>query len=340
MQDAVNYIKEQLGGKPLPRVGVICGSGLSGLSKCLDDQLVVHYKDIPGFPQTTVAGHSGELVFGHIEKTTVVCMKGRFHSYEGHDMKTVTMPVKLFRALGVEIVVVTNAAGGLSPKFEVGDLMIITDHIGMPLLAGKHPLVGPNDDQFGGPRFPPLSDAYDPSLRQLVIETAKDQDIQFLQPSGTYCMVSGPSYETCAEAQMLLRSGADCVGMSTVPEVVVARHSGMAVLGLSLITNKVRLPGDTGEPASHEEVLETVQERSTQIEKLVRTVIGKLDKDQWETIAPQLAARSTDTVGENTSSTATLKERVMSLNLSQITPLEALNKLAELQQFASSSPSS
>lgn len=336
-----------------PRVGVICGSGLSGLVDALDSRLVVNYADIPHFPQTTIAGHTGELVFGKVDAVEVVLMRGRFHSYEGHDMQTVTMPVKLMRALGVEIIIVTNAAGGVNRGFKVGDLMIISDHIGFPLLAGKHPLVGLNDDAFGGPRFPPMSDAYDEVLQQLVYDTALSQGLgDFVQRRGTYTMVSGPTYETGAEIGCLLKLGTDSVGMSTVPEVCVARHSGMRVIGLSLITNSARLPGDEGPVASHGEVLETVELRGAQIQALVKEVIAKLEPATLAKLEPALAAaaaatpataalvaaaKAKTTAGAAASASAQdLKKRLAALDVSSMTPVQALVELHALSTLASS----
>lgn len=335
LQEAVAFLKGKTSDKATPTVGVICGSGLSGLSKCLTDGLTINYDEIPGFPRTTIEGHKGELVFGIVENVSVVLMRGRFHSYEGHSMQKATAPVKIMRGLGVEILIVTNAAGGINRNFNVGDLMIIDDHIGFPLLAGKHPLVGLNDDFFGGPRFLPTSDAYDAALRQLVYETAQPLTIgNFLRRTGTYAMVSGPSYETAGESRMLMRMGADAVGMSTVPEVVVARHCGMKVLGLSLITNAVILPGDVGAAASHDEVLETVELRSEQIQELVRKVIAKLDKATYAKIEERLVAAAESHAITEAKKEQPLHERIASLDVSSMTPLEALQELAALQKLA------
>lgn len=340
LQDAAEFLKGRVGDIK-PTVGVICGSGLSGLVNALDDKLVVDYSEIPHFPQTTIAGHTGELVFGKVDKVDVVLMRGRFHSYEGHSMKTVTLPVKLMRHLGVEMLIVTNAAGGVNRGFSVGDLMIISDHIGFPLLAGKHPLVGLNDDTFGGARFPPMSNAYDVALRQLTWETADSLGMSsFMRRFGTYVMVSGPTYETGAESRMVLNMGGDAVGMSTVPEVAVARHCGIRVLGLSLITNSVRLPGDTGPVASHEEVLETVELRGEQIQQLVRAVISKLDKDSLSQIESRLVEAGT--AGDATlakgpssaSSPSAIVDRIKGLDLNSMTPLDAMIQLAELKKLA------
>lgn len=261
-----------------PRVGIVCGSGLSGLSKVLDKAEVVNYSEIPHFPQTTIAGHAGELVFGYVDNVQVVCLRGRFHFYEGHPMQKVALPGRLFAALQCEVMIVTNAAGGINRDFNVGDLMVISDHIGLPLMTGNNPLVGPNMGMFGGPRFPPMSSAYDVELRKLLIECAKKLSMDYVREKGVYCMVSGPNYETAAESALLRALGADAVGMSTVPEVTTAVHSGLRVLGLSLITNKVVLPGDEGPPASHEEVLDTVNMRTKEIESLVKNAIIEIGK--------------------------------------------------------------
>jgi purine-nucleoside phosphorylase len=331
---ALAHLRKVTGGF-VPRVGVICGSGLSGLSKCLEEAQVVAYEDIPGFPRTTVAGHHGELVFGRVGACKVVLMRGRFHSYEGHSMQTVTAPVKLMRALGAELLVVTNAAGGLNRSYAVGDLMVISDHIGLPLLAGKHPLVGLNDDTFGGPRFLPVSDAYDPALRQLVVESAAELGLDFVHRGGCYCFVSGPAYESAGESRMLLQLGGDSVGMSTVPEIIVARHCGMKVLGLSLITNSVRLPGDEGPAASHEEVLETVAMRSAQLEQLVRKVLGLLEPAQWAKLEPRLARDCAQGDAKAAAASAkSLRDQVLAMDISSMTPLQALVALNDLKQAA------
>lgn len=337
LDECVTYLKGVTKGRDTPTVGVICGSGLSGLSKVLSNPLAVDYKDIPSFPRTTIEGHVGELVFGNIDDVSVVCMRGRFHSYEGHSMQKVTAPVKILRGIGVDILIVTNAAGGINRSFNVGDLMLIDSHIGFPLMAGKNPLVGLNDDTFGGPRFLPTSDSYDSALRQLVYETAQPMGMsEYVRRTGTYVMVSGPTYETGAESQFLKIVGADAVGMSTVPEVTVARHCGMKVLGLSLITNKVILPGDSGPVASHEEVLDTVKMRGAQIQELVKNVISKLGKNSWSKIEERLtkAAESYATTGAKNESKSDLKERILSLDLSTMTPLEALNELNALKGIA------
>jgi len=283
---AASYILIQLESRSIkpPTVGIICGSGLSTLSQALDTnapQITVPYTSIPGFPKisTTVAGHAGELVVGTLHSIPAICFRGRFHSYEGHDMNAVALPVLVMRCLGVKLVVVTNAAGGLKDEFEVGDVAVIRDHIALPLLAGKNPLVGMNDDELG-PRFPPTSNLYDVALQDIVADVARELEFdRYLHLNGTYAFVSGPQYESRSECAMLKMLGADAVGMSTVPEVLAAHHSGMAVLCLSLITNKVvyfdaEEAGEV-EHANHAEVLQAVKGRGEQMVKLVGEVVKR-----------------------------------------------------------------
>ena len=281
---AASYIKDRLSSQSvsLPSVGIICGSGLSGLSKALDvatKQVTIPYPDIPGFPNhCSVAGHAGELVVGTLHSIPTICFRGRFHSYEGHDMNTVVLPVQVMRCLGVQLVLVTNAAGGLKNDYKVGDVAVIRDHIALPLLAGKNPLVGMNDDELG-PRFPPTSNLYDVKLQDIVVDVARKLKFdKYLHLDGTYAFVSGPQYESKSECAMLRLLGADAVGMSTVPEILAAHHSGMAVLCLSLITNKVVYfdePGGEAEHANHEEVLQAVKGRGEQLVQLVGEVVKR-----------------------------------------------------------------
>jgi purine-nucleoside phosphorylase len=280
---AAHYLSAQLeeNGIDSPLVGVICGSGLSELSNALEGKtLTIKYSDIPGFPaHCTVPGHKGEVVFGQLSGVPAMCFRGRFHSYEGHDMKTVVLPVNVMRCLSVKVVIVTNAAGGLNPDYNVGDVVCVSDHLAIPQLAGKNPLVGPNDDELG-PRFPATSNAYNDDLRKAAQTAAKEMGIDFLKSHGTYCFVSGPMYESKAECRFLRTLGGDCVGMSTIPEVVTAHHCNMQVLCLSLVTNKAIMEGDEGRPvASHAEVLEAVAERSVQMQTLVKQIIKVFSRD-------------------------------------------------------------
>mmetsp|Transcript_20405 Transcript_20405/g.23422 ORF Transcript_20405/g.23422 Transcript_20405/m.23422 type:complete len:305 (+) Transcript_20405:116-1030(+) len=270
---AAAYVLSRIDG-PCPVVGIICGSGLSGLSDEMTDTHTFKYGDIPGFPsQCTVAGHKGEMVVGMLSGVPTVCFRGRFHSYEGHDMNTVVLPVRLMRCIGVKLLMITNAAGGINSDYKVGDVVVIMDHLAIPLLAGNNPLVGPNDDEMG-PRFPPTSNAYDNNLQQLVVDSAKSLGFEdFLRQNGTYCFVSGPMYESKAESRFLRNCGADVVGMSTAPEIIAGHHAGMKVMCISLVTNKVVVSGDEGPAASHQDVLESVQRRGKQILTLVAEIV-------------------------------------------------------------------
>lgn len=281
-RQAAKYVKTRLDstGRDAPIIGIICGSGLSGLSKALTDPLAIQYGDIPGFPaHCSVAGHAGELVVGNLAGSIpALCLRGRFHSYEGHDMKTVALPVRMMRCLGVRFVIVTNAAGGLDPSYNVGDVVSIMDHFALPMLAGKNPLVGPNDDELG-PRFPPSSNTYDPANQDLVLKAAKNLGFRdFIRKDGLYCFVSGPMYESRSECKFLSSIGGSAVGMSTVPEIIAAHASGMKVLCLSLITNKVIITGNEGPAASHEEVLEAVEKRAVQVQGLVQEIVKILNE--------------------------------------------------------------
>jgi len=267
---------------PTPIVGIICGSGLAGISEALDSPLLtIPYRDVPGFPaHCTVPGHKGEMVIGHLRGIPTLCFRGRFHSYEGHSMATTVLPVKVMRCLGVKLVVITNAAGGIKANFNVGDVAIIRDHIALPLMAGKNPLVGPNDEEMG-PRFPPTSNTYDPALQSLVVEAATELGMDgFVHTDSTYAFVSGPNYESRSECSMLRLLGAHAVGMSTVPEILAAHHAGMSVVCPSLITNKVvcdEAPGT--KHASHEEVLGAVKVRGAQVVELVAEVVKKCGEE-------------------------------------------------------------
>lgn len=311
---ASSYLLSQLktnGFSELPKIGIICGSGLSGLSKTLQSPITIEYKSIPGFPASTgVEGHKGEVVFGYMWNGTVpaMCFRGRFHSYEGHDMNTVALPARVMRCLGVRLMIVTNAAGGIHPDYRVGDIVCVQDYFALPMLAGKNPLVGHNDAELG-PRFPPTSNLFDGGLQSLVVKAAGQRKLdEFVRTNGTYCFVSGPMYESKAECRFLRTIGGDCVGMSTVPEIVAAHHAGIKVICLSLITNKVVLTGDEGPPASHEEVLEAVEKRSEQIQGLVTEIVHRLSEDGVLDSLPELPAidLNIDVIGEKNASCASV----------------------------------
>ncbi|NXU47471.1 PNPH phosphorylase, partial [Turnix velox] len=258
-----------------PKIAIICGSGLGGLADALENKTVFPYEDIPHFPRSTVAGHAGRLVFGELNGQPCVCMQGRFHYYEGYSVSAITFPIRVFYLLGVEILIVTNAAGGLNPYFKVGDIMFIKDHISTFGLEGQNPLRGPNDDRFGV-RFPCMSDAYDQDLLDLAKESVQELGFQSFTREGVYCLLPGPCYETVAECLMLHKLGADAVGMSTVSEVIAARHCGLRVLGISLITNQVVMSYNSQEKANHEEVLRVSVVRAEAMQKLVTHLLGKL----------------------------------------------------------------
>ncbi|KFO08814.1 Purine nucleoside phosphorylase, partial [Balearica regulorum gibbericeps] len=258
-----------------PKTAIICGSGLGGLADALVNKTVFLYEDIPHFPRSTVAGHVGRLVFGELNGHPCVCMQGRFHHYEGYSVSTITFPIRVFFLLEVENLIVTNAAGGLNPHFQAGDIMFIRDHISMFGLGGQNLLRGPNDERFGV-RFPSMSDAYEQDLISLAMESAQELGFLSFIREGVYCLVAGPCYETVAECRALQALGADAVGMSTVPEVIVARHCGLRVLGISLITNKAVMSYNSQEKANHEEVLRILVVRAEALQKLVTHLLGKL----------------------------------------------------------------
>jgi len=265
---AVAAIRVQTG--LVPRVGIILGSGLGALAAQLADATVIQYADIPGFPRSTVIGHRGELAIGRMSGTPVVVMRGRFHFYEGYDMHQVTFPIRVMRALGCEVLIATNAAGGLRPEWPVGQLVCLRDHIFMPGMAGHHPLRGPNDDRLGV-RFPAMLDAYDAQLRTVAHRVADTQGTSLAD--GVYIMLAGPTFETGAELRMCQIVGADVVGMSTAPEVIVARHGGMRVLAISLVTNQA-LPDGT--PANHEEVIEAGNAARPRFGALLHGIVAQL----------------------------------------------------------------
>jgi purine-nucleoside phosphorylase len=267
---AHDYLQPVLGERA-PKIGMILGSGLGGLADELKEAVAVPYNTIPGFVSSTVFGHAGRLVAGKLAGTPVLAMQGRFHYYEGHDMAQVTFPVRVMRSLGIETLVVTNAAGGLNPAYRPGDLMGIADHIFLPGMAGANPLRGPNDEALG-PRFPGMVNAYTESLLQLAQEAASALGITFHR--GVYVMLTGPNFETRAEMRMLRGWGADAVGMSTAPEVIVAVHGGMRVLGISTITNS--LNPDLTVEANHEEVLQVGQEAGPRLATLLKSIVPKI----------------------------------------------------------------
>nr|BCX00492.1 MAG: purine nucleoside phosphorylase [Bacteroidota bacterium] len=253
-----------------PRIGIILGTGLGALAEDIELSQVVPYQEIPHFPLSTVEGHSGRLLFGHLEGHPVVAMQGRFHYYEGYTMQQITYPVRVMKKLGVDTLLISNAAGGMNPLFRRGDVMLIVDHIN---LLGDNPLIGPNDPELG-PRFPDMSAPYDPELCRLAEEAALEARIKLQQ--GVYVAVAGPNLETRAEYRFLRWIGADAVGMSTVPEVIVARHMNMRVLGISVITDEC-FP-EALKPLTHEEVVAAAQEAEPKMTEIFRRVLRKLSR--------------------------------------------------------------
>lgn len=251
IMEAVSFIRERT--TLQPEIALILGSGLGDLAHEIRDVVAIPYEDIPHFARSTVPGHAGRLLLGMLVNRPVVVMQGRFHFYEGYTLQTLTLPVRVMKMLGAHTLLVTNAAGGLNPAYRPGDFMLIADHVNLPGLAGANPLVGPADERLGE-RFPPLANAYDSALRTLARSVAGTLPELTLH-EGVYVMVSGPSFETGAELRFLRVLGGDAVGMSTAPEVVVARHMDMRVLGISLITNAAT--GAETEEVNHAEVLST-----------------------------------------------------------------------------------
>jgi len=263
-----------------PKIAIICGSGLAGLADLLKDSDVIEYSDIPNFPQSTVPGHKSRMIFGQLEDVQVMLMQGRFHAYEGYPLQLCGMPIRVMKLCGITNLIVTNAAGGLHSNFRVGDIMIINDHINLPGLAGQHPLKGPNDHRFGG-RFFALNNCYDKEFRKLAWTIAKDvsktSNITFHE--GTYAMLGGPNFETVAELKMLKTCGVDAVGMSTIPEVLVASHCGLRTFSFSLITNECVIEGETGNAPYHEEVIEAAKQRENDLRTFVSKVVLKMGQE-------------------------------------------------------------
>ena len=252
-----------------PRIAIVLGSGLGGFADDFEDAVRIPYEEIPGFPRSTVQGHEGRLIAGKVDSVPVLAMQGRVHYYEGYALEEVTFPVRTFKLLGIKTLVLTNAAGGINVQLTQGALMVLSDHVN---LMGENPLRGPNDDRFG-PRFPDMSAVYSPALQELVVEEAKAIGVEVRR--GIYGGLSGPSYETPAEIHLLRNLGADAVGMSTVPEAIVARHMDMEVLGISCITNMAA--GISDEPIDHAEVMATGDRVRGTFTQLLRKVVSAIN---------------------------------------------------------------
>jgi purine-nucleoside phosphorylase len=262
-QAAADYVLAHT--RHTPTIGLVLGSGLGALAEAVEDPDVIEVSAIPNWPPSTVVGHSGRLVIGKLEGQTVLVQQGRAHFYEGHSLQQVTLPIRVMQLLGFEAVILTNAAGGINPAYGPGDVMLITDHVNVMGMAGWSPLRGPNDETLG-PRFPDMSQPYDPGLRTLALRVAADKGIALHQ--GVYVGLSGPTFESPADLRFLRVAGADAVGMSTVPEVIVARHGGLRVLALSGISNKANLDGGT--VTTHQEVLDAGRVLVPKLTSLVR----------------------------------------------------------------------
>ncbi len=271
VQEAVAFVRQPT--KQQPAIGLVLGAGLSGLAEAVTNADIIPYQEIPHWPASTVPGHSGRLVIGELEGRAVLVQQGRAHFYEGYSLAQITRPVRVLIGLGISTLILTNAAGGLNPDFQAGDLMLIRDHLNLPGLAGNNPLRGPNDD-VAGPRFPDMTFTYDPDLRRLAASVAGDEEIPLRE--GVYAFVGGPSFETPAELRMLRTLGADAVGMSTAPTAVVARHAGIRVLGISTITNVPSMDPRPGQTTTHEEVLEVGALVVPRLTRLLHALLRRL----------------------------------------------------------------
>jgi len=271
IQKAVEYIRGKT--DRICNVLIVLGSGLGSLAELVENAVRIPYGDIPGFAHSTVSGHAGQLVLGELQGKSVVVMQGRVHFYEGLPLRQVTLPIRVAKSLGVTLMIITNAAGGVNHTFQVGDLMLITDHINFLGMSGNNPLVGRNNENLG-PRFPQMTDAYNPELQELAKTVAKNNGTKI--QAGVLLSLSGPNYETPAEVRFIRLIGADAVGMSVANEVIVARHSGIRVLGFSSITNVARLSADEGDPPSHTEVIEAANVVGPKLVALIRGILEQL----------------------------------------------------------------
>ena len=267
LKNACDFIKNHIPGQP--EIGMVLGSGLGTLAEQIKNPIIIDYKDIPEFPVSTVKGHAGKLIYGELSGKKVLAMKGRFHFYEGYDMQRAAFGIRVMKLLGINDVIITNAAGGINERFTEGCLMLITDHIGF---IGPSPLAGPNIEKLG-PRFPDMSEVY--SKKHIITAIKSAEEIGLPIEKGVYCFAQGPQYETPAEIRAMRILGADAVGMSTVPEAVAANHAGMNTLGISCITNMAA--GMLDKPLSHAEVMETTERIRDQFMKYIKTIIRKME---------------------------------------------------------------
>lgn len=268
---------QSLIGSVRPRVALICGIAFNGVVEIMEDAVRIPYSDVPNFPKTTVKGHEGKMVFGNIHGKPIICMQGRFHSYEGHPLMKCAFPVRVLRCLGVQCLCITGEVGSINTGYKAGDIMVIKDHINLPGFSGNSPLKGHNDDRFGV-RFPPMNKAYDKRLRDLVLDIAEDLDMRFVQ-EGVFAMIGGPCFETPSEARLIKTLGADAVGMSITPEVIIAVHCGMRVLGLGFCSNKVILDNDVEAEVSEDHIRKMTTRRAEQMEILFTEFVKRLPRD-------------------------------------------------------------
>lgn len=271
-EEAAEAVRACLDGRQ-PRVGIVLGSGLGDFAESVENAVVIPYTDIPHWPISTVIGHSGQLHIGELSGQQVMVMRGRSHFYEGYPMSQVTLPIRVMQLLGLRLVILTNAAGGVNKNFSPGEVMMLTDHLNLLGMTGFNPLIGPNDDSLGT-RFPDMSKVYDRELREIAQDVASQHDVPMHQ--GVYCCLSGPTFETPADIRFLRKIGADAVGMSTVPEAIVARHGGMKALAFSGISNVAIDEIDTDLETTHEEVLEAGQLVVPRLVTVLRGVLERL----------------------------------------------------------------
>jgi len=279
LQPAADFILSRISDSPV--IGIICGSGLGELASLVLSPVILPYTDIPSFPVSTAPGHSGKLVFGTLAGASVVLMQGRLHVYEGHPLWRCTLPVRIMRMVGVTHLIVTNAVGGLNPAYKVGDLMLVKDHINMFGLAAESPLRGPNDESFG-PRFFSINDLYNKKWRNIAKAAAEEVGISHTVHEGVLSISGGPHYESVAELAMFSKLGVDCIGMSSIPESLVAHHCGMTVLAFCLVTNQCSLDisSHTSAAPNHQEVLDAAEMKKHDLKKFVSVLVEKIDNNR------------------------------------------------------------
>ncbi|XP_023246720.1 purine nucleoside phosphorylase-like [Copidosoma floridanum] len=276
LQESANYLLDRISTRP--KIGIICGSGLGPITDTLTQKQCFPYEDIPHFPSSTVKGHVGQMVFGYLHGVPVMCMQGRFHYYEGYPLWKCAMPVRVMKLVGVSHLIVTNAAGGLNPNYNVGDIMLMKDHVNLMGFAGNNPLQGPNDDRFG-PRFPPMNRAYNKQLLAACDKVVNEMGIQDIVHKGVYTCLGGPNYETVAELKVLKILGVDAVGMSTVHEVITARHCEMKVVAFSLITNMCVDDYEDHMEANHNEVMEVSERMKGLLKEFVSRIVAYIKEE-------------------------------------------------------------